>query len=686
MSSNEKTEEAPVFVFGSLRDDAHEQSTTTPPTTATSSEEDNNNNSSPPEPQYNFGFTIGTSEDHPRHQNTNTSARRAGRRVVVARDPLRHPTTAATTATRTTTTNASQVKDSDTDSDMPELLGRGGEDEANKDDDDDSSDRSMPGLIEPGEGNSEELSAVDTEDNNNDDEEEEEEEDDDDDDDDDDDNCSCSNCVARRRRAEHDSDEEDDEDEDDDWYDQDEDYEDEDEEDEDFEDILFGRMMGQMAQHMMGRRGMRGMVMTNFEDFLMEMAHDHFHEHHHDNDNDYDSDETDDDMPPLLGENDEVVANDKEDESFHDENAPTCAICLEHESRKRPLVTLPCCGLHNDRETESTTRFCDTCLTKYMKRDGAPQHAAWRNALIGECPRCKHLLVKEKGSRGDDSLHKAGWKQIIWYAGLKDHGAYPFVLIVSAWCHRNNIPQEVFTVAQVPMDKVEHLVRWGLLIKSQNRKNEDFYYMEEDAQDVLRSWSEKFLTVDSDGDISRISDVENLARNRGKLMLFTVCQLACCVIEAGRKWKIRPCVQFISQIIILLLIAGNMLPSFHEWTHKKWDERLVTGLIIFMVCLLFRALIYLFKVCIFVGMGWVAAKMVGLWMQSLPDTAPKWKRYARPGSLCVVGVYILVRVFFFWKAWFPREQVEIVESPTFQTLLDQTLETQEFFDLTCSEE
>lgn len=122
---------------------------------------------------------------------------------------------------------------------------------------------------------------------------------------------------------------------------------------------------------------------------------------------------------------------------------------------------------------------------------------------------------------------------------------------------RDFIPQEIFTEAHFLVEKVEQLVRWGLLLKGNDRKKEEFCYVNEDSQVTLRSSSDGFLTVDSDRGITGLYDVQNVARNRGKThAVHRLSACVCCVIEDGRK-KNWACDHFLSQITVLLVVASK---------------------------------------------------------------------------------------------------------------------------------
>lgn len=143
----------------------------------------------------------------------------------------------------------------------------------------------------------------------------------------------------------------------------------------------------------------------------------------------------------------------KDDNSNHDNNddddttldcsASPCAICMEPETRKRRFSYLPCCSRSRVKPLTtadtSSTRFCHKCLVKYLircgwgvhrtpetnniewsttastddnKNDNDNNYATNNNAeaqLMGECPRCKKLLVLEEflppDEKHDDELN-----------------------------------------------------------------------------------------------------------------------------------------------------------------------------------------------------------------------------------------------------------------------------------------
>lgn len=294
--------------------------------------------------------------------------------------------------------------------------------------------------------------------------------------------------------------------------------------------------------------------------------------------------------PVRKREHQEISEIDDED-SPPEENASTCAICLEPEMRKRPLLVLPCCG-SNGKEYASSTRFCDACVHKCLKTDDAPSHSAWSGSLIGECPRCKHLLVKDWNLKS--TLEKANPVQMIWYAELKHRGEYLYSLIVLAWCYSRYVPEEVFTVNGVSLEILWRLCRWGLLHKYQHCKQQNLYWIEPDAQEAIRSWIQSYITVYvTEGRNEPVDGVDNVEDNGKTLLLFISRRLFCAAVEAGRKCNPVACFRLYNRGVILSLVAYRLLGNFDGLIHR-WIGWLVSCLMVFLVYLVIKILVEVF--------------------------------------------------------------------------------------------
>ena len=246
-------------------------------------------------------------------------------------------------------------------------------------------------------------------------------------------------------------------------------------------------------------------------------------QHDHDDDGDHDDDNDsgpctchhcllehfglDDDDEEEEEENDDKVdSNDQDNNNTASTSPPPtllnphgspCAVCMESETTHRHFVALPCCGdACHQKESTLSTRFCHACLVKYLAKSGIPlppisTASAEKNVnghtpmeelqeleVVGECPRCKHLLVLGAhilgGGSHDDShkkknvehlIFKAQIRHMLWYIGGKDSGNYRPHLLTLAWVNPHYIPTELLLNDSNSEDKIAHLCQWGVLQK-----------------------------------------------------------------------------------------------------------------------------------------------------------------------------------------------------------------------------
>lgn len=182
-----------------------------------------------------------------------------------------------------------------------------------------------------------------------------------------------------------------------------------------------------------------------------------------------------------LSEDDDMNLDD-DDGDVLDPMASPCAICMEPETTKRKFVNLPCCG-GTLVESTTSTRFCQQCVIQYMARtgNGVPEDmcssSSKNSNLVGECPRCKRLLVL-KGSKPTRSQKKkkipfyqrtqlvpANAHQYHWYIASVDGGSYRVYLLTLAWCDPSFVPEELLLHDSSSADRIEHLCQWGILEK-----------------------------------------------------------------------------------------------------------------------------------------------------------------------------------------------------------------------------
>ena len=237
------------------------------------------------------------------------------------------------------------------------------------------------------------------------------------------------------------------------------------------------------------------------------------------------------------GEDNSDDENDN-DELPLDPNASPCAICMEPETAKRRFVHLPCCGttrtamerdavsgLHILPVDTSSTRFCQTCLARYLVTNGCavPCNLGKNNnnvtnnntraiaQLAGECPRCKKILVLEDynntdtdapGAAADASSvllrmscpnneckHNPSYRHtfvttpsteaLFWYVARYHKGSgrmvdteyRAFLLTLAAYPNPYCIPEELLLNNSGSPENIRNLCQWGLLYRRNNNNN-----------------------------------------------------------------------------------------------------------------------------------------------------------------------------------------------------------------------
>lgn len=188
-------------------------------------------------------------------------------------------------------------------------------------------------------------------------------------------------------------------------------------------------------------------------------------------DSDYDDENEDDDNDEGEGEGDDASHDEKE--SVQD-GAPTCAVCLEPQTTRRKLAHLPCCSTSSAHD-HSSTRFCESCLRQCLRRYGT----RCTTGLVGECPRCKHVLYLPSGD--DTHLQPAPTLLLLKYIASKNE--YLHLVSVIASSDSSYIPLQAFP----PDSPVDHLVQWGLIQKRPG----DLFVVDPEAHKKLREWTEQ---------------------------------------------------------------------------------------------------------------------------------------------------------------------------------------------------
>jgi len=174
-------------------------------------------------------------------------------------------------------------------------------------------------------------------------------------------------------------------------------------------------------------------------------------------------------------------------------DASPCAICMDPETASRRFVHLPCCSPVGTDMDPSSTRFCQKCLTRCLVTTGCAvpskcPKSLMRAQLMGECPRCKQLLVlndltpdecEVETSINNTSTLTPLYKRtrvampttdaLFWYVARngKTVGVkYRAYLVTLAVCPNPHfIPEELLFQNIMTPERLRILCQWGLIRK-----------------------------------------------------------------------------------------------------------------------------------------------------------------------------------------------------------------------------
>jgi len=331
----------------------------------------------------------------------------------------------------------------------------------------------------------------------------------------------------------------------------------------------------------------------------------------------------------------DAVADESLDETLTegsiDPNSPTCAVCLEHESTRRQLVCLPCCGADAEVERASSTRFCEKCLHKCLRTNRAVRR---NGCSINECPRCKRLLAVANGGE----VRNATPPQLFYYI-LEQPQRYHMYLMVAAWCHADYLPAELLDLKQneaVSQECTSRLLQWGFLQKCESSKNSnsnnDVYRMDPQLQTDLRDYCATFLKANLEGDIVARGapvavDNNNNKNNMTPQYLMTAIHGLTSAWECCKKFKARRTLRLLNRTVLLFCCAGKIFPGPAEWNHPRAFGHVATALNLFFSYLVIKILLQALWIVVYVGTGLGAAVLTGWWMKAPPPKT--WMRYAR---------------------------------------------------------
>lgn len=337
--------------------------------------------------------------------------------------------------------------------------------------------------------------------------------------------------------------------------------------------------------------------------------------------------------PPVM---DESLDGTEGGSTVDNPDAPTCAVCLEHESSRRPLVTLPCCGT-TDVEEASSTRFCQKCLHKCLRTKAV--HGR-NGCVIGECPRCKRLLSATQ----DRAVAKATPSQIFKYIIVQPQ-RYHVHLVVVAWAYHNLIPVELLDLKQndtMSQECVSRLVQWGLLQKKEKSSSSssskssssggngdnkgEVYCIDANLQTDLREFCATQLLAEWGDEHLEYSHTPNRGRNVRPQCLMAAIQILSGAWETLKQYRLGRALRLANRAVTLGLISSSVLPNFTEWRDEKFAYA-ATALNVSFVYLVGKILVQAVWIVVYVGTGFGVAVLTGWWMKAPPPRT--WKRVLR---------------------------------------------------------
>lgn len=341
----------------------------------------------------------------------------------------------------------------------------------------------------------------------------------------------------------------------------------------------------------------------------------------HDNEDDDVGDDDDDeahecDCPECWLERNvhEPCRNDDDDDDPPvDENAPTCAICMEAESRRRTMVVLPCCG---DRaEHTSTMRFCRPCMCRCLVKRGGD---GW--LTTGPCPRCARLISLDRSAH---EVIAATPQEMLEYALHRtDHGGE--FLVLTAWGLCRNLPLQYWPGAAEEADVVRKWETWGLLVQTSPLR-----YTLTISQREMQEWvAYRLRPVEDDDDsvglglmllrgFARRSCHDQEDKIMYKQCFFTAlhCFATVWPVLKTTPWKhgVFLAVRLIDRGLTLLGVGAlGILPPPAQWNAAApYVAMTLNGVVVFV---LFKCLIQLFWVAAYGVGALMAAKTAGFLM------------------------------------------------------------------------
>jgi hypothetical protein len=286
-----------------------------------------------------------------------------------------------------------------------------------------------------------------------------------------------------------------------------------------------------------------------------------------------------------------------EDESRNDEER--CAVCFGRPKKEtNPLASLPCCG-KDGREETSSTRFCTICLNKcLMSYPLLPTTVPSNRRRIGECPRCRTLIVT-RGTPKEGTIAMADFRETVTFAMAKQN--MRSILLLAAFAPDPRwIPVELFGHLDFDLEHCcQMLCQWGIW----KNKNGGIYFMEPPQQQELKAHI-------AEEEMAEYTDEKTpLWVTSGKLFLAGVTSFF--------NFKPYTALRIFHHCIYVFLRAIGGLPSIEFLDLPWWQRWLLIALNLFLVGITAAMLM------VFVVYGAISfmAVMTVRWAISSPKTA-----------------------------------------------------------------
>jgi hypothetical protein len=314
-----------------------------------------------------------------------------------------------------------------------------------------------------------------------------------------------------------------------------------------------------------------------------------------DEDNEYEDHEEYDD---YYDENDDEQ-DDSQSENDSCDGDERCAVCFGRPKKEtNPLAWLPCCG-KDGREETSSTRFCTICLNKCLiwYPPLLPNNGVLDRTRIGECPRCRTLIVT-RGTARQGTFANADFRETIMFAMAKPN-IRPILVLAAFAPDPRWIPVELFNDLGFDLEHgFRMLSQWNIW----KNKSNGIYSIEPLKQQELKIYMAE--------DMADYTDEKTLLWVISKKLFLAG-------VTSVLNFELYKALRIFHHCIFLLLRVIGGLPAIDFLDLPWWQEWLLIALNLFLVGITSAMLL------VFVVYGAISfmAVMIVRWAISSPKIA-----------------------------------------------------------------